>query len=112
MSTQYHISLPDPSKARGNDPDLSFRSQGAAGFAEELQDALRSTVLFDKWRAKQPDPDAVEAQWGAADPSATVTGSQDDLRINLVATTRIDSDVFKQRLRMLAGHHWELRDVR
>lgn len=41
-----------------------------------------------------------------------MTGAQDDLRINLVVTTRIDSDVFKQRLRMLAGHHWELRDVR
>lgn len=112
MPAQYHISLPDPTKARGNDPDLSFHSQGAAGFAEELQNALRSTTLFDKWRAKQPDPDAVEAQWGVTDPGATVTGSQDDLRINLVVTTSIDSEVFKQRLRMLAGHHWELRDVR
>ena len=44
MPAQYHISLPDPSKARGNDPDLSFHSQGAAGFAEELQDALRITL--------------------------------------------------------------------
>lgn len=40
MPAQYHISLPDPSKARGNDPDLSFHSQGAAGFAEELQDEI------------------------------------------------------------------------
>jgi len=54
----------------------------------------------------------VEPQWGVTDPDATVTGEQKDLRINLVATTRIDSDVFKQRLRLLAGHHWELRDVR
>ena len=37
------------------------------------------------------------------DPDATVTGEQKDLRINLVATTRIASDVFKQRLRLLAG---------
>lgn len=93
MPAQYHISLPDPSKARGNDPDLSFHSQGAAGFAEELQDALRSGTLFERWKAKQPDPDAVEPQWGATDPEATVTGEQKDLRINLVATTRIDSDV-------------------
>ncbi len=112
MPAQYHISLPDPSKARGNDPDLSFHSQGAAGFAEELQDALRSGTLFERWKAKQPDPDAVEPQWGVTDPDATVTGEQKDLRINLVATTRIDSDVFKQRLRLLAGSHWELRDVR
>ena len=64
MPAQYHISLPDPSKARGNDPDLSFHSQGTAGFAEELQDALRSGTLFERWKAKQPDPDAVEPQWG------------------------------------------------
>ena len=82
MPAQYHISLPDPSKARGNDPDLSFHSQGAAGFAEELQDALRSGALFERWKAKQPDPDAVEPQWGVTDPEATVTGEQKDLRIN------------------------------
>jgi hypothetical protein len=112
MPVSYDISLPDPAKARGNDPDLSFHAQGAAGLAEELQNALRTTVLFDRWRAKQDDPDAVDPQWGATDPAATVTGVQDDLRINLVATTSIDSDVFKQRLRMLAGSHWELRNVR
>jgi len=110
--SQYFISLPDPSKAHGNDADLSFRSQSAGGFAEELQAALRTTGLFDRWRAKQDDPDAVDPQWGATDPAATVTGAQDDLRINLCATTSIDSDVFKQRLRMLAGSHWELRNVR
>lgn len=110
--SKYFISLPDPSKARGNDPDLSFHSQSAAGFAEELQDALQSTTLFERWRAKQPDPDAVDPQWGKTDPSATVSGEQKDLRINLVATTSIDSEVFKERLRLLAGHHWELRDVR
>jgi len=110
--SQYYISLPDPTKARGNDPDLSFHSQSAGGFAEELQDALSSTALFERWRAKQPDPDAVEAQWGATDAGATVTGEQKDLRVNLVVTTNIDSDVLKQRLRLLAGHHWELRDVR
>ena len=109
---QYSISLPDPAKARGNDPDLSFHSQSATGFASELQAALTGPALFEKWRAKQPDPDAVESQWGATDPEATVTGEQKDLRINLTVRTRIDSDVFKQRLRLLAGSHWELRDVR
>src|SRR5690606_39258211 len=103
---------PDPKKARGNDADLSFRSSGAAGFAEELQDALASPALFEKWRAKQPDPDVVELQWGVTDPGATVVGSQRDLRINLEVTTSLNSDVFKQRLRLLAGQHWELREVR
>jgi len=41
-----------------------------------------------------------------------VTGEQKDLRINLVVSTTINSDVLKERLRLLAGHHWELRDVR
>jgi len=109
---QYSISLPVPEIARGNDPELSFKSHGASGFAEELQDALRSTTLFEKWRAKQPDPDAVESQWGDIDPEAAVTGEQKDLRVNLTVITKIKSDVFKQRLRLLAGNHWEMRDVR
>ncbi|WP_349986349.1 hypothetical protein ABRP17_012095 [Stenotrophomonas sp. WHRI 8082] len=110
--TTYYISLPDPAKARGNDTALSFHSQGAQGFAEELQAALTSTALFDKWKAKQNDPDAVPAQWGVTDPSATVSGTQDDLRINLQVTTSINGDVFRQRMGLLAGHHWELREVR
>ena len=49
---------------------------------------------------------------GATDPQAMVTGEQSDLRINLKATTSLPGDLFKQRLRLLAGSHWELRDVR
>ena len=41
MTTRYYIRLPNPDEARGNDVELSFHSRGAAGFAEELQDALR-----------------------------------------------------------------------
>ena len=33
-------------------------------------------------------------------------------RIDLVASTSLAGELFKQRLRMLAGSHWELRDVR
>ena len=29
MATRYYISLPDPARARGNDPELAFRAQGA-----------------------------------------------------------------------------------
>jgi len=110
--TTYYISLPDPAKARGNDASLAFQSHGASGFAEELQAALAGPGLFEKWKARQPDPDAVDAQWGVTDPGATVTGAQDDLRINLQVTTSLNGDVFKQRMRLLAGHHWELREVR
>ena len=112
MPVHYSISLPDPSAARGSDPRLSFTANGADTFAEQLQDALRTPALFERWRATQDDPDDVDPSWGVTDPGATVSGRQSDLRIDLVAITRIPGDVLKQRLRWLAGSHWELRDVR
>jgi hypothetical protein len=112
MRTRYYLRLPDPARARGTDAALAFRSVGAEGLAGELQDALRGTELFDRWRATQEDPDAVDPGMGAIDPEATVTGSQNDLSIDLVATTALPGAVFKHRLRLLAGSGWELRDVR
>lgn len=111
MATRYYLSLPDGSRARGSNPDLSFTAQGAEGFAEELQAALRSDALFQRWRALQPDPDAVDPSFGATDPGAIVQGQQHDLRIDLIVTTSLPGSVFKQRLRLLAGSGWELRDV-
>lgn len=111
MATRYYISLPDGARARGNNPDLSFTAQGAEGLAEELQAALRSDALFQRWRQLQPDPEAVDPSLGATDPGATVRGEQHDLRMDLIVTTSIPGSVFKQRLRLLAGSHWELRDV-
>ena len=112
MTVSFHIRLPDPSAARGADPALSFSANGADAFAEQLQAALREPRLFERWRATQEDPDDVDPSWGVTDPGATVSGRQSDLRIDLVAITRIPGDVLKQRLRWLAGSHWELRDVR
>ncbi len=112
MPVRYSISLPDPAAARGADPQLSFTANGPEAFAEQLQDALRTPALFERWRAAQEEPDDVDPAWGATDPEATVTGRQSDLRIDLVAVTRIPGEVLKLRLRWLAGPHWELRDVR
>ena len=112
MRTRYFLRLPDPAKARGSDSSLSFRSVGAEGMAEELQNALRDARLFDRWRAMQEDPEAVDKSMGATDPSATVTGEQSDLAVELVASTDLPGAVFKHRLRLLAGSGWELRDVR
>lgn len=111
MAQRYHLTLPDPAAARGGDPGLAFRSQGADGFAAELQDALRSTALFERWRNRQDDPDGVDEALGATDPSATVTGEQRDLKIDLVATTTLSGNILKHRLRMLAGSAWQLKDV-
>ncbi len=110
--TTYYISLPDPSNARGSDADLAFSAHGADGFAEQLQAALASPALFERWKAKQSDPDAVPEQWGVTDPSAVVTGSQDDLQIKLEARTTLKGDILKQRLDLLAGPNWTLHDVR
>ena len=111
MATRYYISLPDPALARGADPALAFHSQGAEGLAAELQDALRDDALFQRWRATQEDPDEVDPALGATDAAASVRGSQDDLHIDLIVTTSLASSVLRQRLGLLAGKGWQLRDV-
>ena len=112
MATRYYLRLPDPANARGDDADLAFRSEGAAGFAEELQAALRTPVLFERWRAKQDEPDEIDPSLGATDPAAIVTGEDKHLDVWLVATTSRPGPVFKQRMRWLAGSHWQLSDVK
>jgi hypothetical protein len=111
MSTRYYLRLPDAKLARGPDASLAFRSESAEGFAEELQSALRTPALFERWKQTQDDPDAVNASLGAVDPQARVTGEQVDLHVDLVATTSLPGSVFKHRLRLLAGANWQLRDV-
>jgi hypothetical protein len=111
MATRYYLSIPDGERARGNDADLSFTAVSAEGFASQLQAALRGDALFERWRAKQPEPDDVDASLGATDPNATVQGEQRDLRMDLVAVTALSGTVLKHRLRLLAGSGWELRDV-
>ena len=111
MAVRYMIRLPEPDRARASG-DFAFRSQGAEGLAQELQDALRGDGLFQRWRGAQEDPDAVDPALGATDPGAVVEGRQHDLHIDLVADTAIPGAVFKHRMRLLAGSAWELRDVR
>ena len=111
MPTRFHLSLPDPQRARGSDARFAFQSQGADALAQELQDALRSDALFQRWRAAQDDPDAVDPALAASDPAATVKGGQHDLHIDLIAVTSIPGGVLRHRLRLLAGNGWELRDV-
>lgn len=107
---RYYLTLPDPEKARTAGA-FGFRAHGAASFADELQDALRTGNLFQKWLATQDEPDDVDPSLAATDPEAIVTGEQRDLQINLEATTRLSGDVLKHRLRLLAGPHWQLKDV-
>lgn len=110
MPTRYYLSLPDPEAARAAGA-FAFRGQGGEAIAAELQDALRGDGLFERWRATQEDPDAVDPALGAVDPAAVVRGAQHDLHIELIATTALPSAVLKHRLRLLAGQTWQLRDV-
>ena len=64
MPVRYQIRLPDPAQARGSEQTLAFSAHGADAFAEQLQDALRSTALFERWRALQPEPDEVDPALG------------------------------------------------
>ncbi len=107
----YDIRIPDPARARAAG-QFAFGSQSAEGMAGELQAALSGTGLFDRWRAAQDDPDDVDPALGATDPSASVSGRQDDLAFDLVASTSIPGEILRQRLRLLAGGAWELRSVR
>lgn len=111
MPIRYYISLKHPEKARGNDAAFSFSAHGAAEFAAQLQEALRSDGFFQRWKRAQSDPDTVDPRLGASDPGATVTGEQHNLQIDLIVVTTIPGNVFKHRLRLLAGNAWELRDV-
>lgn len=111
MATRYYLRLPDPATARGDDPALAFQSAGADGLAAELQQALRTSDLFERWKHTQDEHDEVDASLAAVDPQATVVGSQADLHVDLVVTTTLPGVVFKHRLRLLAGGHWQLRDV-
>lgn len=109
---EYHLQLPDGARARGAEPSLSFRASGGPALARELEDALRSPALFERWRAMQPDPDEVDAALGATDPAAVVKGEDSKLAVRLVARTTLPAAILKHRLGLLAGKHWQLHDVR
>lgn len=107
----YDIRLPDTSRL-DQAGAYAMAARGPEGIAEELQDALRRTALFERWRQDQDEPDEVDPALGAVDPQATVSGRQRNLGVDLVVTTTIAGDLLRQRLRLLAGDAWELRNVR
>ena len=79
--------------------------------AAELEQALRTRSLFERWQQTQEEPDEVDASLAATDAQASVKGKQSDLRIELIVTTSLAGSVLKHRLNLLAGPHWQLHDV-
>lgn len=107
----YDIRVPDASKL-DQAGKFAMAARGPEGIAAELQDALRGTALFERWRQTQDDPDEVDPELGVVDPQATVSGQQRDLAISLEIRTTLPSDILRHRLGLLAGSAWELRNVR
>jgi hypothetical protein len=95
--SHYYLSIADLAKARGSDPQFSFAGAGPDDFAAALQQALREADLFNRWRAAQPDPDAVD---------------DSDLHIDVELLTALPMSVVRQRLNLLIGSAWQLRDMR
>jgi len=111
--TTYFLSVKDMAKAKGPDSELSFEGIGPDALAAALADAMRSDSLFQRWRAKQPDPDEVDPSLGVTDPGASAKGelSPND-RNDVALTTSLPMRIVKHRLNLLIGSSWELRDTK
>jgi hypothetical protein len=111
-SQRYFLGIDDLSHARGPIDALSFQGTSPESFASQLQAALREPSLWDRWRAMQPDPDAIDPGLGVSDPSATVSARQTDLHCDAEVVTALPHAILKHRLGLLIGSHWRLRDVK
>ncbi|KAB2899686.1 MAG: hypothetical protein F9K31_07025 [Dokdonella sp.] len=112
MSVQrFLFIIDDLSHARGESSDLSFDGVSPEGFAQALQQALREPTLWQRWRALQPDPDAVDPALGASDPHARVIAQQADVHVSVEVQSSLPHAVIQHRMTLLIGKHWELRSV-
>ncbi|HEX7339784.1 MAG TPA: hypothetical protein VF271_07625 [Rhodanobacteraceae bacterium] len=113
MSRQhYYFSITDFAAAKGEDADLSFAGRSPDAWAQALQAALRTPDLFERWRAKQDEPDKVDASLGAVDAQAEASAHQASLNVDFEVITDLPMRILRQRLDWLIGKHWQLRDVR
>jgi hypothetical protein len=112
QAQRYYLSIEDLARARGSVSELSFDGNSPQGFAAKLQAALREPTLWQRWRALQPDPDAIDVALGVSDPAATVSATQSDLHCDVQVVTSLPHVILKQRLSLLIGTHWTLRDVK
>ena len=81
MSARFFISLPDSDAVQAAGM-FAFRSRGAEGIAAELQSALRTDALFQRWRATQEDPRVSGILCAGAyhDPEEVVCHARRDLQ--------------------------------
>lgn len=112
IRSHYYLSIADLAHARGPLPSLSYDGAGPGDLAAALQNAVRTPELFERWRALQDEPDDVDPALGATDPDATVSARVDDLRIDVDLITDLPMSIVRQRLNLLIGSSWQLRDMR
>ena len=110
--TTYFLSVKDMARAKGPDPDLSFEGIGPDKLAADIAAAMSSDGFFQRWRAKQPEPDEVDPSLGVTDASASATGELSNDRTDIALTTSLPMRIVKHRLNLLIGSSWELRDTR
>src|SRR5690348_4492355 len=111
QSQRYYLTIPNLGKARGPDPELSFQGSSPQSFATVLQEALRQPIFFQRWKARQPDPDEVDQSLAPVDPNATVTAEMHDLHTEVQVVTTLTHFVLRHRLFILIGPNWQLHDV-
>lgn len=111
QAQRYYLTIANLATARGPDADLSFQGSSPQSFATALQEALRQPILFDRWKAKQPDPDNVDPSLAPVDPAATVAAKLDDLHTDVEVVTTLTHFVLRHRLFILIGPNWQLHDV-
>jgi hypothetical protein len=111
QAQRYYLTIANLATARGPDADLSFQGSSPQSFATALQEALRQPILFQRWKAKQPDPDEVDQSLAPVDPNATVSAKLDDLQTDVEVVTSLTHFVLRHRLFILIGPNWKLHDV-
>ena len=108
----YYLSVDDIRRAHGADPALAWQGSSPDDLAATVQEALRGSGLFERWRALQPDPDEVDMGLAITDPQATASARVADLHVDLDLVTDLPMRVVRQRLEWLIGPNWKLRDMR
>ena len=110
--SHYYLQINDLAHARGAQAPLSYDGAGPNDFAAALQEALRSPLLFQRWRALQPEPDEVDERLGVTDQLAKVSAKLVDLHTDVEVISDLPMSIVRQRLNWLIGANWQLHDVR
>jgi hypothetical protein len=110
--SHYYIRIDDLAHARGVQAELSYSGAGPNDLAAALNEALRSPLLFQRWRALQADPDEVDERLGVTDQQARASAKAVDLHTEVEVITDLPMSILRQRLNWLIGANWQLHDVR